>query len=619
MEVFLLERNPQSNPDQEQHPQGRQRIKNITHSVGQQTFDQELDSILPKTDWETHMASARTASARQKAAALKAREMSDAPQSAVSRQLQGAGSRAAQTQAWSQGQGSRTGQNRGAGRGAIQARQAQSAGRGAMQSRGALSSRADRQNSGAASSRVRQASGGVSDRGGRQNSGASSNRGTGQPGYRTAGSSRLGSRPRRPMGGPTPASQLSREFEADERRQSRRPRRKRSNRPAKVIASVVVLLIIIGSVFLITLYGQGSSSNQKGLKLYADGAYTEAVTMFEAALKKDEGNAEYLINLGMAYIALGQYEDALVAFDSAISGTNRSELLTLAKRGSGIVYLSSGHYSKAVDLFKEALSYGGDTYDDTQIDILYYLAEAQARAGDTVGAADSYTKIIEHQEDANAYMLRGLAYQSSGDNTRAEADLKTALNMSKKNYKIYLALYEVLTAQEKGDEAAQILQEALSLGGKTGEDYSNRGIVYMYMEDYANASEAFNTALEKGYNGAYLGLAESLVRQGDHEGAVSQYESYLAVDTTNAAAYNQYGLCLMELSRYEDAQAAFASGLALNDRLVDKELMYNEAITLEYLGDWAGAYEKMQAFVQKYPDDTQGQHELTFLESTQLQ
>ena len=42
--------------------------------------------------------------------------------------------------------------------------------------------------------------------------------------------------------------------------------------------------------------------------------------------------------------------------------------------------------------------------------------------------------------------------------------------------------------------------------------------------------------------------------------------------------------------------------------------MYNEAVALEYLKDWEGALEKMRAFVEKYPDDAQGQHELTFLD-----
>lgn len=384
---------------------------------------------------------------------------------------------------------------------------------------------------------------------------------------------------------------------------------------AKIIAALLVFAVIVGCVAVIITYSLGSSTNRRGLSAYSEGEYTQAAELFGRALESDPSNAEYLINLGMTYIALGQYDDALSAFDTAITHTSQSNLLQLAKRGSGIVYLSSGHYSKAADLFREALSYSGSSDGEVEIDILYYLAEALGQAGDSAGAVDCYTRIIEYREDANAYMLRGLAYQSGGDNASAEADLQKAIDSDKRNYKTYLALYEVMMAQGKNDEAAQVLNDALLLGGKNGEDYSNRGIVYMYQGDYANAQEAFNTALDKGYNGAYLGLAQSLSSQGDYEGAAAMYEQYLATDTSNAAAYNEYGLCLMELERYGDAQAAFAAGLEKNDRLVDRELMYNEAVALEYLKDWEGAFEKMQAFVNKYPDDTQGQHELTFLES----
>ena len=260
----------------------------------------------------------------------------------------------------------------------------------------------------------------------------------------------------------------------------KRKKHKKSAMPATVIAAVLVLLIIIGSVFLITNYGRGSSINQKGLSLYVDGSYDEAVSVFLQAIERDPQNAEYYNNLGMAYIAAGQYDEALAAFDNAAANTNRDSVLELAKRGSGIAYLSAGHYSKAVELFNEALTYACDSYGETERDILYYLAEAQERSGDALGAAETYTRIIELDEDADAYMLRGLAYQSAGDNASAEADLKTAISQSRKNYKTYLALYEVLMAQEKNDEAAQILDEALELGGRTGEDYSNRGD-YLYV------------------------------------------------------------------------------------------------------------------------------------------
>lgn len=420
------------------------------------------------------------------------------------------------------------------------------------------------------------------------------------------------------------AKEWSKEFEEDDHerkikmRRAERIRRQKRARRMKMAALVILVVILIGIVLLLFSFGQASRNNRKGMNLYEQGEYEEALEKFDAALAKDKTNARYLINQGMAYTALGEYENALLSFDDAVSNTNQNKLLMLAKRGSGIVYLSTGYYSMAVDLFTEALSYGSESYGETEIDILYYLAEALNLSGDAAGAADCYTQIIEYQEDdADAYMLRGLAYQSVGDNEEAEADLKTALEMDTKNYKLYLALYEVLMAQDEEEEAEEILEEALELGGKTGEDYSNRGIIYMYQEDYENAAEAFNIALEKEYYNAYLGLAESLERQGDYEDAATQYENYLETDTTNATAYNQYGLCLMELGRYEEAAAAFETGLALNDRLVDKELMFNEAIVYEYLSDWDTAYEKMAAFVEKYPEDTAGQHEYTFLESMQ--
>ena len=52
--------------------------------------------------------------------------------------------------------------------------------------------------------------------------------------------------------------------------------------------------------------------------------------------------------------------------------------------------------------------------------------------GDAVGSVLTYTKIIDQTGDADAYMLRGMAYQTVGDNTSAEKDLYQALEMNRK-------------------------------------------------------------------------------------------------------------------------------------------------------------------------------------------
>ena len=182
-------------------------------------------------------------------------------------------------------------------------------------------------------------------------------------------------RQRARMQRPSTASQLSREFEEDDQKRRKKMvgRKKKVSLPAKIMAVVLVFAIIAGSVFLITNYGAGTQSNKKGNRYYRNGEYADAVSMYQKALSYDSHNSEYYTNLGMTYIALGHYDDALQAFDDAVKNTKRDELLQKAKRGSGIVYLYQGHYTKAQELLTEALSHGGGTYGEAEIDILYSI------------------------------------------------------------------------------------------------------------------------------------------------------------------------------------------------------------------------------------------------------
>ena len=49
-------------------------------------------------------------------------------------------------------------------------------------------------------------------------------------------------------------------------------------------------------------------------------------------------------------------------------------------------------------------------------------------------------------------------------------------------------------------------------------------------------------------------------------------------------------------------RTAFAQGIALNDRTVDMQLRFNEVNAYEKLGQWDQAYEKLQAYIEKYPE-----------------
>ena len=427
--------------------------------------------------------------------------------------------------------------------------------------------------------------------------------------------------PARPKPQPTtrPLSEEFKDYKAHAaNKASKNVQKKKSVGVAPKLAAAIVVLAILAVCFLMIRKSVAAAGNNgDGLRLYNNAEYEQAVTAFEKALSYDDENADIYINLGMTYVQMQRYDDALAAFDQAVICAADDEDLQMAKRGAGIVYSHKGHYTMAIEQFEDALSYVGEEYTETELDILYYLAEAQSRTGDSVSAIKSYTEIIDANDDANAYMLRGLIYYDIGDYEKTESDLETAIRMNKKNYKTYLTYYDVLMAQGKTEEARQILLNAVDLGGKNGEDYANRGMIYVYMQDYENAVSAFRTAIDKDYLEAYIGLADAYVSQGDVAQGAACYEEFIATGKATATAYNQYGLCLMDMERYAEAADAFAKGLELNDRLVDAKLMFNEAVAYEQMRDWATAYEKMKAFVDKYPENEAGQHELIFLETRQ--
>jgi len=401
--------------------------------------------------------------------------------------------------------------------------------------------------------------------------------------------------------------------------QGKKRRRKRQRTAVfyKIMALVfIVAIIAVGGIF-IKNFGAGSKAAREGLTAWESGDYARAASYFAEALAHDGNNMTYMMELGMAQIKNAAFDDALETFETMKNKAHTDTDRQTALRGTGIAWLYKGSYTEAVSALTDAMAYAGKKYTDQEIDIMYYLAEAQDKAGDPVEAVLTYTKILEQKSSADGYLLRGMAYQKVGDNTNAETDLYRAIDMSEKSYKVYMTLYQVLMAQKKTDEAGKVLQEAAALPVKTAEDYSNRGLIYMYQKEYELAAADFEKAIEQSYLPAYFGKACLLTAQGQYETAVENFDIYFEQVQDNALAYNQYGVCMMNLGFYDKAGEAFAKGLTLNDRTVDKELMYNEMVAYERMGRWKEAYEKAQAFVAKYPDDEKGRREFTFIESRQ--
>ena len=218
--------------------------------------------------------------------------------------------------------------------------------------------------------------------------------------------------------------------------------------------------------------------------------------------------------------------------------------------------------------------------NDTRIDTLYYKAEAEQKSGDYQAAVQSYGQIIDLKDDAGTRILRGMAYMRLRLCIRREESMQPSAEPGRA-MQFTETLFSALEAQSKDDEAKQVLNDALQLSGSSGEDYYNRGMIYVDLQDYTNAADMLNKSYDKGYKAALLGLGELSYTQQDYDTALTYYGKYFdevdisSVDASLAAkAYNQYAAVLLAEGDYEKAAQACESGLTYNDRESDAALSF---------------------------------------------
>lgn len=398
-------------------------------------------------------------------------------------------------------------------------------------------------------------------------------------------------------------------------------RRRKQKQALRLVAACLVIAALVVTVFSVKNYNSGSRHDNKGMNAYESGDYDTAVNEFKEAISYDGSNADYYIHLGMAYVEQKSYDEALGYFNQAEGCAENDDQKALLNRGRGIACLYQGDYQTAIKWFGDALNISSQS-NDIRIDTLYYKAEAEQKSGDYQAAVQSYGQIIDLKDDAGTRMLRGMAYMQLQDYASAEKDLYAAIKQSRKSYAVYRTLYSALEAQGKDDEAKQVLNDALQLSGSSGEDYYNRGMIYVDLQDYTNAADMLNKSYDKGYKAALLGLGELSYTQQVYDTALTYYGKYFdevdisSVDASLAAkAYNQYAAVLLAKGEYEKAAQACESGLTYNDRESDAALSFNLIVSYEHLEQWEDAYNTAKTYVSKYPEDTKGQKEYQFLES----
>lgn len=327
---------------------------------------------------------------------------------------------------------------------------------------------------------------------------------------------------------------------------------------------------------------------------------------------KGKEESEYLTT-GYEQLEKLEYVAAESSFRQA---ADAKENQTECYRGLGISLMGQNRYEEAVDCFTTALKESGSKPSEIDYDINYYLGVCYHKLGEYEKAKERYDAILVLKpKETDAYMQRATENLYLKDIEAAQADFEKAISLEKKNYKLYIDIYNLMAETGYQSIGTQYLEKALEKDDKNMSDF-DKGYINYCLGNYPTAKNYLESARSDGNKSGELLLLLGRCYEELNETAyaIEQYRKY-AENTPDASVYNQLAAALISEERYDEAIDACVAGLEVDSNECRQQLLYNRIVAYEYLGDFDKAKELAAQYVVDYPSDETMAREYKFLET----
>ena len=315
------------------------------------------------------------------------------------------------------------------------------------------------------------------------------------------------------------------------------------------------------------------AKNNLGAIYYAIGQYDSAWVHIEHALEIAPGFAAAHLTLGLVHHARGDMDAALTAFKKTVEGDTlsvarmgivpsdtvyawaRSQFdkllegppeLAVAHTAMAIVYNQGGYLNEAVHHYRQAIendsSYVdaytnlGKVYTDTEeyekAALVYEKVLTLSPPADQLpkihlnlgvsylgvervdNAIAEWKKAIEMSPDyMDAYMNLGTAYQNKNMPDSTRVVWERALEVGPQSVVPRVALGRLAYAEGRLPDALRYYQEILDLGARDPRIYAEIGLIHERLEDFGQAADSYEQALELAPESAQLKTALSRVER----------------------------------------------------------------------------------------------------------
>ncbi len=282
----------------------------------------------------------------------------------------------------------------------------------------------------------------------------------------------------------------------------------------------------------------------------------------------------------------------------------------------GIKQMEEESYEQAVESFQKALDQSVGRVGAQEIDVCYYKALAQYKAGDIEGAIETSSGLLDYDEkNWEAYYLRGSVYLQSGQEEPGMKDYEKAVSLNGEDIELYAHIYENLAAAGNEEKAQEYLDSALKQKVSTAEGYAGLGYIYFLKEDYANAEKNLQKAVDEKYDKALLELGQVYAAEGKTDEAKASFENYMEKYPEDASALNQLGEIALSAEDYEGAATYFEKALDVAEKNDRQNIQRNLVMAYERAGVFDQALKAAKEYVSEFPNDESMQKEYEFLQT----
>ena len=301
-----------------------------------------------------------------------------------------------------------------------------------------------------------------------------------------------------------------------------------------------------------------------GVTLAKDAKYREAVQAYKRAIAIDPTLPNIQLNLGLAWFKLGNFQEALGAFEKETPSDRVTTLI-------GMSYFGLAKYKDAAARLKPlAVAQPGNS------ELAYLLAKCYMWSGDPDAALAIFRRLLERDPDsAVTHMLMGEALDAEYRTDEAVREFETAVKNGTSQPDVHFGLGYLYWKEKRYDDAAREFKFELANNPKHPKALEYLGDVELKTAQNAEAIATLKKAVEaqKDLHLAHLDLAILYQQNKHNEQAVVEYREAIRTDAASFDAHYRLGRLLREMGRKTEADREFTIVQKLHEKKTEEPLL----------------------------------------------